>query len=107
MARKEITKEQADKFIAAYAKKHEVSEAKAKEMILHTGISRLTALEKAAKKKNGLNGSNGKSRHKKAAKTVKAAKKAPKAVNKAPRKPKAVIMAEAEAVPLEVSEGEE
>jgi hypothetical protein len=96
MAKKEITKEQADKFISAYAKKHEVSEAKAKEMILHTGISRLATLDKAAKKKGGGGGG------KKAA-PKKAAKKAAKKAKKAPRKPKAA----ASAAPTKVSEGEE
>lgn len=100
MAKKEITKEQADKFISAYAKKHEVSEAKAKEMILHTGISRLATLDKAAKKKGG--GGGRKAAPKKAAK--KAAKKGgAKKAKKAPRKPKAA----ASAAPTKVSEGEE
>jgi len=97
MAKKEITKEQEQKFISSYAKKHEVSEQKAKEMILHTGISRLATLDKASKKKGGGGGGGGK---KKAAKKAPAKKGKKKAAKKAPRKAKAAPV-------TKVSEGEQ
>jgi hypothetical protein len=94
--KKELTAADIDKFVAAYAKKNEISEAEAKRRIMATGVSRLKALATHAANQGG--GGGRKKATKKAAK--KPAKKAAK--KKAPRKPKA------KPTPAKaVSEGEE
>lgn len=51
--KKELTQADIDKFVSAYAKKHEISEAEAKRRIMGTGVSRLQALATHAKNNGG------------------------------------------------------
>lgn len=108
-SKKEMSAEDINKYVAAYAARNGISEAEARRKIMGTGISRLKTLKKYGDKEKTEGG--GKKASKKASKTgsKKAAKKAAKkgSAKKASKKSSTKPAKAAPATERKVVEGEE